>query len=107
MNSSRDVDDKLRSLLRQAYLEKEETDVGDLSLNDLMLHVREAGPIEGVPPFLEMFEPFVWRLAPVICLFVLVLTALLLTLDITSGHDLFQMFMNGKEEITLAQLFEF
>jgi len=107
MNSSRDVNEKLRTLLRQAHREKEAVDVEDLPTESLMRRIREAGPFPGASLFLEIFEPFVWRLAPVLCLFILVLTVLLFTLDFTSGHDPFQLFMNGKEEITLAQLFEF
>ena len=107
MNSTRSDNEKLRSILRQAYWKKEEIDVGDLSLESLMRCIRKASPIQVLPPFLEMFEPLLWKLAPGLCLFILVLTVLLLTLDFTSGHDLFQLFMNGKEETTLAQLFEF
>ena len=107
MYSARINNEKLKNILRHAYRTREEIDAGDLSLDDLMRRIRQAGSIQMLPLFLEMFEPIVWKLAPVACLFIFALTALLLTLDFTSAHDLFEMFMDGKEEITLAQLFEF
>ena len=107
MNSARINNEKLKNILRHAYRKKEEIGAGDLSFEDLMRHIRQAGPIQMLPPFFEMFEPLVWKLPSVACLFILAFTALLLTLDFTSAHNLFEIFMNGKDEITLAQLFEF
>ena len=106
MNSQKDENEKLRRILRQAHQGKENIEV-DLCPEDLMRRIREAGPVQAMPSFFDVFGPLVWRLAPVVCLLILVLIGVLSTLNFSAGDDLLQMFMNGKEEITLAQLFEF
>ena len=96
--------EKLKRILTQAYQEKEKIEVGDLWPEGIMRRIREFGAIQPTPGFLEMFEPFVWRLAPVVSLLILGLIVVLLALDFTSGYDVFQLLMNGKEELTLAQM---
>jgi len=98
--------EKLWAILRQAYQEKEKLEVGHLWTEGIMCHIRELGSTVPRPRFWEMFEPFIWRLAPVVCVLILILTVVLIAFDLTSGYDPFQIFMNGKEELTLAQLFE-
>jgi hypothetical protein len=70
-----------------------------------MQRIRKLGAIQPTPTFPEMFEPFVWRLAPVVSLLIVGLIVVLLAIDFTPGHDVFQLLMNGREELTLAQLF--
>lgn len=105
MRSQKDEHEKLKGILRQAYWEKEKIEVADLWTEDLMCRIRELGEITPAPRFLEMFEPFVWRLVPVVCVLLFVLIGVFLTLDFTSGNDLFHIFMNGNEELTLVQVF--
>ena len=106
MDSQKEENEKVRRILRQAHQGKESIEV-DLCPEDLMRRIREAGPVQAIPSFFDLFEPFVWRLAPVVCLLILSLIGVLSTLNFSGGDDLLQMFMDGKEEITLAQLFEF
>ena len=102
---AKDERERLTRILKQAYQEKEKVEVGDLRPEDIMRCIREVSEIQPAPRFLEMFEPFLWRLAPVVCLLILALAAMLLALDVTSGYDVFEILMNGKGELTLAQMF--
>jgi hypothetical protein len=104
MSFSKQEQEKLKSIMRQAYQEKENLEIGDLGQDDLMLRIWEFGAIQSAPRFLTMFEQIVWQLAPVISLLILALTGVLLVLDLTPGYDVFQLLMNGKEEITLSQM---
>ena len=106
MNSLKQNHEKLRVLLRQAYQERVKPEVGGLWIEGIMCRIRELGTTMPVPHFWEMFEPFIWRLAPFVCILILTLAVVLITFHLTIGYDPFQVFMNGKEEITLAQLFE-
>ena len=106
MSLSKDQSEKMRAILTQAYREKEKIEVGDLWTEGIMQRIRAFGA-EPRQHFLEIFGAFVWRLVPVVCILILTLTVVLIAFDFSSGVDAFQVFANGKEELTLAQLFEF
>ena len=99
-------EETLKGILRQVYQEKEKIDGAGVVPEDIMERIRKLGTLQPVPSFLEMLESFVWRLAPIVCLLILLLTAVSLAVDFTSSHDVFQVLMNGREELTLVQLFE-
>jgi len=103
MSFSKQEQEKLKSVLRQAYRDKENLEIGVLRQEDFRDRLRGIGTIQPIPQFLTMFAQFVWQLAPVISLLILALTGVLLALDLTSGYDVFQLLMNGKEEFTLSQ----
>jgi hypothetical protein len=104
MSFSKEEQERLTGILRQAYPKKENPEMGDLWTDDLMRRIGEFGAIQSAPRFLTMFEQIVWQLAPVISLLILALTGVLLVLDLAPGSDVFQFLMNGKEEITLSQM---
>ena len=103
MNSPKNEHEVLQTILRKAYREKENVEVGDQWQHEVMRRVRNLGALQPTPGFLEMLEQLVWRLAPVTCLLILGLTVLFAVSDFTSGYEVFQLFMNGTEELTFAQ----
>jgi hypothetical protein len=105
MTPIKDKEEALREILRQAYLEKENVEVGDRWQEEAMRRIRELGAIEAASSSLVMFEQFVWRLAPLTCLLILGLAVLLSSLDFISGYDIIQLLMDGTEELTLNQFF--
>jgi hypothetical protein len=105
MTTVRPEQDRLREILRRAYLEKENVEVGDQWQKEVMRRIRELGEIEERPSSLVMFEQLVWRLAPLTCLLILGLTVLFSYFDFISGYDVIQLLMNGTEELTLNQFF--
>jgi len=105
MSPNKDEHEALREILRQAYQERENVEVGDHWQEEVMHRIRELGEIEARPSSLVMFEQLVWRLAPVTCLLILGLTLLLSSFDFISGYDVIQLLMNSTEEITLNQFF--
>ena len=105
MKFSKQEQEKLKSILRQAYQEKEKPRIDELWQDDLMHRILGLAKIQSTPRFLTMFEKFVWQLAPVISLLILALTGVLLVLDLASGYDVFQFLLNGKEEFSLSQMF--
>lgn len=104
MSFSKLEQEKLKSILRQAYREKENLEMGDRWQDDLRDRLSGIGTIQPLPGFLTVFAQFVWQLAPVISLLILALTGVLLALDLTSGYDVFQLLLNGREESTLSQM---
>ena len=105
MKFSKQEQGKLRSILRQAYQEKEKPIIDELWKDDLMHRILGLAKIQSTPRFLTMFEKFVWQLAPVISLLILALTGVFLALDLVSGYDVFHFLLNGKEEFGLPQMF--
>ena len=105
MSPNKDEHEALREILRQAYQERENVEVGDHWQEEVMHRIRELGEIEARPSSLVMFQQLVWRLAPVTCLLILGLTLLLSSFDFISGYDVIQLLMNSTEEITLNQFF--
>ena len=99
-------EETLKGILRQAYQEKEKIEIVDAGPEEVMRRIRKVGAFQPAPSFLEMFGSFVWRLAPIVCLLILVLTAVSLAVDFAPRHDVFQVLMNGREELTLVPLFE-
>jgi hypothetical protein len=105
MTPIKDEQKVLREILRQAYLEKENVEVGDRWQEEAMRRIRELGAIEAAPSSLVMFEQLLWRLAPLTCLLILGLAVLLSSFDFISGYDIIQLLMDGTEELTLNQFF--
>jgi hypothetical protein len=106
MTSIKGEHEELREILRRAYRDKENVEVGDQWQEEVMRRIRELGEIEARPSSLAMFEQLVWRLAPLTCLLILGLTVLLSSSDFISGDDVIQLLVNGTEELTLNQFFE-
>jgi len=96
--------ERLRDILKRAYRGKENLELGELRWDDLRDSLRSADTIQPMPRFLMVFAQFVWQIAPVVSLLILALTGVLLALDLTSGYDVFQLLLNGKEEFTLSQM---
>jgi hypothetical protein len=109
MRRAKREQEKLNSILRQAYQEKEKLEVGEPSRDEILRRIRQLGVQVPSPRFLPLFEQLVWRLAPVTCLFIFLLLALIAVIplfDGSSGYDVFQQLSNEKEELTWVQMFE-
>jgi hypothetical protein len=98
-------EEKLKELLGQAYRARVYREVGTGWQKSLMASVREIGPFQPEAQFLPTFERFVWRLAPVVCLLVVVLIAAFLKIDAASWEDPVQLLVRGAEESMLSHLF--
>jgi len=105
MTSRKPEHEVLKEILRLVYQEKESLEVGDQWQGEVMRRLRNFGAIQPTPGFLEMLESFIWRLVPVTCLLVLVLTAVLVASDFSSEYEVIQLLMNGTEELILPQFF--
>jgi hypothetical protein len=94
-------------LLRRAYHEKENLEVGEQWQVNAMRRIRGLGPVNSKPNYFTPFEQFFWRLTPETCAFILILAGLLFALDFSPEYDVFTSLIYDTEEVTLAQLFGF
>jgi hypothetical protein len=97
----------LKKILRRAYHEKENIEVGEQWQLNVMQRIRNLGPVDSKPNFFMLLEPFVWRLIPVTCLLVVVSAIILLKFDFTPQYELFTLLVDYTEESGLEQLFQF
>jgi hypothetical protein len=105
MTFSKIDQEKLKNIFKQAYREKEKLEISDRWMDGFIFRLRELEKTQSIPPLLPILAQSVWRLVPVTGLLILVLLAILLSLDFNHGFDAFQLLMNGKEEFALPQLF--
>jgi hypothetical protein len=105
MKISRDEQEKLTQILRQAYQGKERLEVGMQWHNRAMAAIRQMGPVGSAASFLPTFEHLVWRLAPATSLLMVGLAALSVAMDVVYEYDLFQLFLNVIEDSALAHIF--
>jgi hypothetical protein len=97
--------ESLKRALRDAYFAKEREDAGDEFRSNVMRRIRRIGPLEAKVGFWSGFEHLMWRLVPVTCLLVLVLTVALVTMDFDQPHDYLGTVAADLEKPTLTELF--
>ena len=97
----------LKRILLQAYHEKEKLELSDRWQVNVMRRVKNLGPLKKEPEPLGQFTQFVWRLAPVTCLLIIVSTVVLLKFDFTPEYNVLISFVPDAEEISLVQLLPF
>ena len=97
--------ERLKSLLVRAYHEREKPDVDDLWQRRVMSHIRSLGPPGSGRGYMALFEQSVWRLAPMTGLLVLILIALLLSLDFMPDYEMAKIFIDDPVEFTVVQWF--
>ena len=94
----------IKEIFKKAYDDKETALVGDHWQPNVMMRIRNLEPIASGKLFFIGFEQFLWRLAPAACLMIIVLTIILYKLEMLPDYSVFQVLMNGEEELTISQL---
>jgi hypothetical protein len=94
---------KIRKVLAAAYHEKEEVLVGDLWQTRVMAHIKSLGPIYPPTSYLESFEGLLWRLAPVVCVLLLILAAFFIHMDFIPEYEMAKIFFEDPADISLFQ----
>jgi hypothetical protein len=92
---------KLKKMLTAAYYGKEKAAINERWQIRVMRHVRSLGPLNVKTSYLELFEGLVWKLAPVACLLILVLTIILTKLDFVSEYEIAKAFMEDPLDFSL------
>jgi hypothetical protein len=96
---------KLRKALAAAYREKEKVEVGELWQVRVMGRIQDLGSPYPKTSFFELFQRFVWRLAPVACILVLLLGTALTQLNFVSDYEMAEMFIEDPADFSLFALY--
>ena len=104
MKSSKMDDIKVKQALRAAYHSKENNgEVGGQFEAQIMRRIRALGPIHSKPDYLSLFEQFVWRLAPVTAVLIIILAAWAIQFDFASEFEMATIFMDDPISFNLIQ----
>lgn len=94
---------KIRKVLAAAYREKENAVVGELWQNRVMGHIRSLGPLFPAKSYLEFFERFLWRLAPIAGALILILAAIFMQMDFISEYEMAKILFDDPADVSLFQ----
>ena len=105
MSSRISEKERLKKAFQDVYFAKERDDTEDGWQAQVMRRVRQAGPLKSATGFWSSFERLVWRLAPVCCLLVFLLTLLFMNMDLDRGYDYLGNVTVEMEKPTLSELY--
>lgn len=106
MKSIRFDFDRLTEVFRRVHSEKEKAVVDDRWQTEVMRRIRNLDPVEHRTNFLTVFEEFIWRLAPVACVLIITVAIMLMLTDFTSESEIFNLFINNSDEISLGEILQ-
>ena len=102
MTVSKNEQEVILKIFRKAYYKKETAPAGDKWQPDVMRRIRNIGTIRSRKSILIGFEQFFWRLAPAVCLMIILLATVLYKMEVVPDTGVFQVLMNGEEELTIS-----
>jgi len=105
MKPDRNAFSELESALKRAFREKEKAKPGEQWQQQMMSHIRSLGPVYAKTDYLEVFEQFVWRFAPVACALILMLTLCIINLDLVPEYEMVKLFVEDPIEFSYVQMF--
>lgn len=94
----------IEEIFKRAYADKETVPVGDRWTSDVMRRIRHLAPVASGKSFFLGLEQIIWRLAPATCLLIVVLATILLKTGVMPDENIFQVLMNGEDDLTISQL---
>lgn len=103
-NINKDHLAKLREILSAAHHEKGKAQVGETWRVRTMGHIMDLGPFFPEMGYFELFNRFLWKLAPVTCGLAVALAVTLSRMDIFSGYELARLFINRPADFILLAM---
>jgi bacteriocin-like protein len=91
---------------KTAHREKEKVHVRESLKTEIMNHIRDGIMDDERAGFLDLFQQFVWRLAPVTCVIALLLGILLSRIDTLSDYELVKLFINNPSDMSFISLYD-
>lgn len=92
---------KVREALALAYHEKVKVEVDDKWKVRVMGHIQSLGPLSPHISYFELYQRFVWRLAPVACVLLVALSVAIAKMDFFSDYELAKIFTVDPADVIL------
>jgi hypothetical protein len=106
MRSRISENESLKKAFRDISLAKGRGETGEEWQSQAMKRIRQIGPLKPAAGFWPAFETMVWRLAPVSCLLVLVLTFLFVNMDFYVDSDYLGTMAAEMDKPSLVEFFD-
>jgi len=106
MRSRISENESLKKAFRDVYSAKERGETGEEWQSQAMKRIGQIGPLRPAAGFWPAFETMVWRLTPVSCALVLVLTFILVNMDFDADSDYLATMAAEMEKPSLVELFD-
>jgi hypothetical protein len=88
-----------------AYYAREKAEVSDMWWKaGVMEHIRNLTPLYFEAGSLELFQRFLWRLAPVACVLAVVLTVTIVKMDFFPDYELAKIFVSDPKDFMLLAM---
>lgn len=100
----KEVENVLR-LFGQVHNEKEKLVTGDEWKTKTMSLIRKCERIQNQTGYFEIFQQFVWKLAPVTCVIAILLCFMLSQTDVLSDYELVKFFFADPSDISFFSLY--
>ena len=97
---------KVISAFKTAHREKEKIHVREGLKADVMTLVRNEAGDDYCIGFFDLFQQFLWKLAPVTCVLALLLGILLSRIDVVSDDELARVFINSPSDMSFISLYD-
>lgn len=91
---------------KTAHREKEKICVRESLKADVMNLIRGKIRDDYSAGFFDLFQQFLWKLAPVTCVLALLLGILLSRIDVASDYEFVKLFINNPSDMSLLSLYD-
>jgi hypothetical protein len=103
MTRSTGNDHKIKKALAAAWDKPSDFRESQTWQADTMRQIRHIGPLNSTPGYFLQFGQNIWRLAPVACILIIALTAMVIQTDFIPQDAVLTVFDYDLEELTLTQ----
>lgn len=95
---------RVRKALATAYFDRERdrNQYDGLSQTKVMSRIHSLGPLASKDSDLEVFGQFLWRVAPIACILILILTVVFTQIRFISDNEIAKVFMEDPSNFGLT-----
>jgi len=94
------------SAFKTAHREKDKIHVSDNWQMGVMNLIRNEVKNDFRVSYFDLFQKFVWRLAPITCVLALMLGILLTRIDILSDYEMVKFFINDPSDLSFISQYD-
>jgi hypothetical protein len=96
---------RIMAALVPAHYAREKAEVSDIWWKaGVMGHIRNLTPFYSEAGYLEFFQQFLWRLAPVACVLAVALTFTIVKMDFFPDYELAKIFVSDPKDFMLLAM---
>lgn len=97
--------DNLIKALKTTYLERENIHVSDHWKIRVLNNIRVNTFYDAKLRYFDLFQQFVWKIAPVACILIIILGIAITRIDFLANFKLFKTLINDPSDLSIFSLF--